>query len=291
MIPRSSDAGRPERGARSEGFGPDDVRFLELHEARAHAGPGRRVVDLGDAILLHDPTDGDPFVNRLSALRLPAEARAFDRRLTELLALFFGLGRVPHVWLPPAYPAPPDLARRLNGDGFVDLGGAYRMARRASSGSHLPVLSPARRRAGVALERLSAAGSDRARLLDGAARVMTEAFGTGADARPVLAAELDRDRTARTDVCVLRVDGEPVAAGRRFTADGATYLSSIATRPPSAGRGYGSLVTAALVRDGRRAGGSLIHLSVDARNARARRMYERLGFRVVGDLAVHLLLC
>ena len=47
------------------------MRFLDRHEAQAHAVGGREVRDLGDAILLHDRDDRDPFWNRLSGLRLP----------------------------------------------------------------------------------------------------------------------------------------------------------------------------------------------------------------------------
>jgi len=46
----------------------------------------------GDASL-----DPDPFWNRVSALRMPAEVDAFEARLAELLALFAGLDRRPHL--------------------------------------------------------------------------------------------------------------------------------------------------------------------------------------------------
>ena len=55
------------------------MRRLLVHEARVHAMPDRELRDLGDAILLHDPTDPEPFWNRLEALRWPDDPDAFDR--------------------------------------------------------------------------------------------------------------------------------------------------------------------------------------------------------------------
>ena len=70
---------------------------------------GREVRDLGDAVLLHDASDREPFWNRLAGVDWPTGAAAFDRRLTEALALFAGLDRIPHVWPMPGYDEPPDL--------------------------------------------------------------------------------------------------------------------------------------------------------------------------------------
>ena len=55
---------------------------------RVHAIPNRDLRDLGDAILLHDPVETEPFWNRIEAIHWPAEPDAFDRRLTEILVLF-----------------------------------------------------------------------------------------------------------------------------------------------------------------------------------------------------------
>ena len=52
---------------------PATMRRLILHETQVHAMPGRDVRDLGDAILLHDPIDPEPFWNRLAAIRWPAD--------------------------------------------------------------------------------------------------------------------------------------------------------------------------------------------------------------------------
>ena len=48
---------------------PATLRFLERHETIAHAGVGREIIDLGDALLLIDPADDEPFWNRAVSLR------------------------------------------------------------------------------------------------------------------------------------------------------------------------------------------------------------------------------
>ncbi|HYM84995.1 MAG TPA: hypothetical protein VEY67_12690, partial [Candidatus Dormibacteraeota bacterium] len=101
---------------------PGTMRFLALHEARAHAMDGRIVSDLGDVVLLHDPRDDDPFWNRLSAVRLPEDPEAFARRLEELVEMFATLGRQPHVWAAPLHDTPADLPARLEARGFVGVG-------------------------------------------------------------------------------------------------------------------------------------------------------------------------
>lgn len=259
------------------------LRAFELHEATAHAHGEREVRDLGDAILLTDPLEADPFLNRLSGLRLPSDAAACDARLAELYALFAGLGRRPHVWTWSGVSTPADLERRLIGDGFIELGGAFLMA---LDGQPAPAPLPP----GVRLERASTAGERARDVLDGAARVMVEAFGVVAGSAEHIAADLSRASGPARDVCVAWVGDEPVAAGRRYTGRGMTHLSSIATRPAWWGRGLGAAVTAALTADGQRAGGTLVHLGVEAQNARARRLYERLGFVAIGERIADLLL-
>ena len=274
---------------RLHGFTPETVRALELHEASAHVRGSRRVDDLGDAILLHDVANRDPFVNRVSGLRLAADADFFDRRLAELLALFSGLGRRAHAWLSPAFGTPEDIAERLATDGFVDVGGTYAMVRvrpaRADAAAGRPGPSGAR------VERLANAGPGRAAFVEAAAMVLLDAFGADTDTSERVADDLDRSAAPGSDVCLVRAaDGEPVAAGRRFTADGATYISSIGTRPAYCDRGYASVATAALIADGIAAGGPLVHLGVECENERAQRVYQRLGFEIIGGRQADLLL-
>jgi hypothetical protein len=97
------------------------MRRLLLHEAQIHATPGRDLRDLGDAILLHDPTDPEPFWNRLAAIRWPAEPDAFDRRLTEVVVMFATLARQPHIWPAPAHDTPGGPGRPPRANGFRDM--------------------------------------------------------------------------------------------------------------------------------------------------------------------------
>src|SRR6266576_3295218 len=100
---------------------PATMRLL-LHEAQVHSVPGRDLRDLGDAILLSDPAEREPFWNRVEAVRWPDEPGAFDRRLTETLVLFGSIGRQPHIWASPLHDAPGDLVERLVANGFRDVG-------------------------------------------------------------------------------------------------------------------------------------------------------------------------
>ena len=267
-------------GAPWYGLDEGAMRVVELHEARAHEHPGRRVADLGDAILLHDPGDPEPFLNRLSGLRLPDDPSAFDQRLGDLIRLFGTIGRRPHLWLGAGFNTPADLPSRLRRAGFREVGATFLMVLHGGprAGDAAPTSGTAQ------VERVQRhSGFERRRLLEQAADVLIEAFDATAADRRVLGRELDPDD--RSDLCVLLLDGVAVAAGRRYTADGLTYLSSIGTRSGWSGRGYGSTVTRALVADARGESDGLIHLAVDASNARARSVYERIGFVVVGDRA------
>ena len=108
-------------------FDPDLAHRLVLHEARAQQTPSRELRDLGDGWLFHDPSDAEPFWNRLIAPRWPRETGAFDRRLDEVITLFATLARLPHVRPLPLGCEPPDLAARLHAAGFESMGADRRM--------------------------------------------------------------------------------------------------------------------------------------------------------------------
>jgi ribosomal protein S18 acetylase RimI-like enzyme len=255
---------------------------LERHETSSHAIPSREVRDLGDAVVLHDPLDADPFWNRAAAVRWPADAAAFDRRLAEAMTLFGLLGRLPHVWPSPVHAGPPDLVSRLEANGFADVGGG-----------HVMVLADPARAAGVteseaevgvslrAIRRLSDAGP---RDLADAGAVLAAAFGAPATRGPELAADLAATADdPRIVLVVARVHGTAAAVAKATTFDGLTYLSSIGTLPGFRGRGLGGLVTRhALTAAGAQAPGSA-YLGVFSGNATAIALYERLGFASVGE--------
>ena len=272
------------------GVDADVLRFLERHEARVHALPGREVRDLGDAILLHDPLDREPFWNRVNAIHWPDDARAFDRRLGETIALFATLDRIPHVWPRNAFNEPDDIVDRLLAHGFADVGGSNLMLLAdADPSSYL-----ARRRLppGVTLERLhGVTGDERIRAAAGIAHVLVESFDVEPDRRAAI--ELETEAMfdlADLHACLIRVDGEPAAAAKRATFDGATYLSSIGTRVAYRGRGLGELATAAVTADSVAEGCRWTYLGVFAGNDVAIRLYERLGFVRLGPPAPDLLL-
>ena len=278
------------RGAgvtRSVDLDPATMRALALHEARAHSIGGRRVMDLGDAILLHDPRDEEPFWNRLSAIRLPEDPVAFVRRLDVLIAMFAGLGRQPHIWAAPMHDTPADLPVRLEARGFIDLGRGLTMILAEPTRAVVPPdLDPR-----IVLERYSRPAAGRERLAEEVAALLIAAFRVDPLARLGLATDLEASFDApELTLYVARVGGIPVAVAKRATFDGATYLSSIGTRPGWQGRGLGTLVTVAAVQDGLAEGTDITYLGVFDDNVRARALYERLGFVIVGEASGDFLL-
>jgi GNAT superfamily N-acetyltransferase len=95
-------------------------------------------------------------------------------------------------------------------------------------------------------------------------------------------------------------DGEPVGACwyRRFTREHPAYGFiaedvpglGLAVAPGARGRGIGRALLAAAVTAARREGHPALGSSVSERNSRARRLYETLGFEVVGREADSLTL-
>ena len=290
---------------------PELAHRLVLHEARAQATPARELRDLGDAWLVHDPGDPEPFWNRLIAPRLPLDPAAFERRLDELITLFATLDRVPHIRPLPIGGTPADIAGRLEARGFEAIGIDRRMvlssppdagslvrqltaeAEKALGGATISV----RRRDGS--QRTHRDGSnaehqlwaDRRRWAVDASLVLADSFGVDTDRRIALESDLlscvSRPGCA---VVLVSVDNVPAAIARRATTAEGSYLSSIGTRPAFRGRGLGALVTVLAMQDAMTAGGGLIHLGVEIDNVRAIRLYERLGFTILGEPAPDLLL-
>jgi ribosomal protein S18 acetylase RimI-like enzyme len=289
------------RRSRSHGFGgyrvivpididPATMQRLMLHEARVHAAPGRDVRDLGDAIMLHDPTDPEPFWNRLASIRWPTEPEDFDRRLTEILILFASLARQPHVWPSPVHDTPSDLVARLMANGFRDMGAGMLMAladpSRVDTATE-PALPPH-----VTLERAAGITGPGAQALAVAiVAVLADAFDVTEDRVPGVRSETVTSLgNPWFTHYLLRLEGRPAAVARAATFDGLTYLSSIGTTSWGRGRGFGRIVTAAAVRDALRAGSDWTHLGVFADNELAIRLYTGLGFDQVGGPGPDLLL-
>src|SRR4051812_14821172 len=192
-----------------DGIDADVLRFLEIHEARVHAIPGREVRDLGDAILLRDRIDREPFWNRVNAIRWPDAANAFDRRVAEILSLFAALDRIPHIWPRPAMNEPADLVARLRGHGFLDVGGGLVML--LVDGDRAIAAASDAVPAGVTVERLDDVGPDRrAHAAADLALVLTESFDVESDRRAAVELEtLAMFEHSEIHAVLVCVDGEP----------------------------------------------------------------------------------
>ncbi|SDT59890.1 GNAT family N-acetyltransferase [Jiangella sp. DSM 45060] len=89
------------------------------------------------------------------------------------------------------------------------------------------------------------------------------------------------DPNVRTWFGLRDASGTLVAcAAERDQRPGVWHLQAIATHPSHRGRGYGADVTAAVTRAALAAGAQAVTLGMYADNDVARRLYERLGFRV-----------
>jgi ribosomal protein S18 acetylase RimI-like enzyme len=270
------------------GLSQETLRSLEIHPARAVAIPGRGWRDLGDAVLLFSAGEKEPFFNRLTAVRWPDDPRAFDARLMDTNELFAALGRKPYVWAIPDLSTPRDLTARLAANGFVNQGGGFDMILVREPESRLVVPLPG----GAVLERWNCpSAQDRPSVTQALARVISESFHIPEARHSNLVAEIALTlQQPSFHAYLLRIDGEPVATGERYSFDGASYLSSIGTRPAWRGRGFGSLITLALTRDSVASGFDLVYLGVYADNTRAIRLYERLGFATLGSCSAEMLL-
>jgi ribosomal protein S18 acetylase RimI-like enzyme len=257
------------------------VRRLLRHEAQVHAIPGRELRDLGDSLLLHDPTDPEPFWNRLEAIDWPSEPAAFDQRLSEIRILFASIGRQPHLWLAPPHDEPADLEARLVANGFEDMGKGLLMIARDDDRvqSRLAALAatpgadaPIERRSGIV-------GHAAAQVADDIVTVLFDAFAVAEARRASIVAETMASLgDPRFMHYLVRRDGEAVAVARSATFDGLSYLSSIGTVERARGLGLGRIVTASALKDALDAGCEWVHLGVFADNATAIALYERLGF-------------
>jgi ribosomal protein S18 acetylase RimI-like enzyme len=290
MAARRRDAAPAQTGppAGVRELTPSDVRWLAWHEAGAHALTGREVRDLGDAWMLYDETDREPFWNRIAGLAWPSEPNAFDRRLTEMFALFASLDRIPHVWASPAYDEPADLTERLVANGFVDHGGGMLLLLDPERGPGPIPAQPT----GVTIERVHRrTGRDAIAAAEAMSAVLVTSFAVEVERR--VAIELEAVQGLTTDAyhaIIVRVDGQPAAVARRTTFAGASYLSSIGTDPAFRGRGLGRLVTAVACADALADGSRFTYLGVFEDNAVARRLYAELGFDEIGGVGPDLLL-
>ena len=259
------------------------IRRLLRHEAQVHAIPGRELRNLGDSLLLYDPTDPEPFWNRLEGITWPIEPTAFDQRLSEIRILFASIGRQPHIWLAPPHDEPADLEARLAVNGFEDMGkGLLMVAREDDRARGAVAATPG---GDAAVERRSGIVGHAAGLVaDEIVTVLFDAFAVPEARRANIVAETMASLgDPRFRHYLVRRDGEAVAVARSATFDGLTYLSSIGTVERARGLGFGRLVTANALEDALDAGSEWVHLGVFADNPTAIALYERLGFAAAMD--------
>lgn len=301
--PRSLPYGSPVGGVRI--FDSDLARRLVVHEARAQQTPARELRDLGDGWLFHDPSDAEPFWNRLIAPVWPSETDRFERRLDEVITLFATIDRIPHIRPLPVGGTPGDLAARLAVAGFETLGADRRMVLVDGPMAEAKVAAAQARvdaefgRGSVTVTSREARADDgsdsrwpeRRRWAVDASLVLADAFGVDVDRRVALENDLlacvSRPGCA---VLLVSVDGVPAAIARRATTSDGSYLSSIGTRQAFRRRGLAALATALAVRESLDAGSDVVHLAVEVDNQAAVHLYETLGFAIVGEPTPDLLL-
>ncbi|MGD0861737.1 MAG: GNAT family N-acetyltransferase [Candidatus Limnocylindrales bacterium] len=269
------------------GLDSQTLRFLEAHQARAVSIPGRSWRDLGDAVMLFSAIEKEPFFNRLVAVRWPSDPDAFDARLRQACDLFAALERRPYIWAIPGLSEPHDLSARLAVNGFVDQGGGFDMVLVRDPGP-----SAHRLPAGAAVEHWNrSTAEDIPARAESLATVIAESFEIPAARHANLVREIALTLAGPDfHAYVVIMDGRPIATGQRYTFDGASYLSSIGTRPGWRGRGLGEHITRILAADSLASGVELIYLGVYADNGLAMRLYERLGFASLGGRSADMLL-
>ena len=259
------------------------IRRLLRHEAQVHAIPGRELRDLGDALLLHDPADPEPFWNRVEAITWPSEPTAFDQRLSEMRILFASMGRQPHIWLAPPHDEPADLEARLTANGFEDMGKGLLMIARDDDRVR-GALAAVPGDDGAAERRSGIVGHAAALVADVIVTVLFDAFAVAEARRANIVAETMASLgDPRFTHYLVRRDGQAVAVARSATFDGLSYLSSIGTVERARGLGFGRLVTSSALTDALDVGSEWVHLGVFADNPTAIAMYERLGFVAAMD--------
>ena len=131
-------------------------------------------------------------------------------------------------------------------------------------------------------ERVVVAPPDRSLIADWIQAFSAEAIGDGATRE---AAEMLVDRHLRdASMWVWRVDGEPVACA---AAVGRTphgiRVNAVYTPPEHRRHGYASALVGSITRELLETGRDFVFLYADARNPTANGIYQRIGYRQIGE--------
>lgn len=91
------------------------------------------------------------------------------------------------------------------------------------------------------------------------------------------------------DMRIITSDGADVGVTTFFGQEGAYVMGLIILRPEYSGRGIGTAVIGGYIAEARAAGKKL--LTKTYKHNPARRLYERLGFKVYDEDETHVYLC
>lgn len=259
---------------------PDVVRALEANLARFvlqhSASPGVTAHD--DETLAWVLTGiAEPFYNAVVRTRLaPAEA---DAAIARLLAMFRRRS-VPALWWVLPSSEPVDLGDRLEAQGMTYRGDGPGMAADLAA---LPELVPLP--SGFAVERVS----DVVSLMEWV-RTNEEAYGAASqpvDLRYVqLESVLGFEKERPYQRYLGRMNGLPVATSALFLGAGVAGLYGVASLPAVRGRGVGSALSLAALRDARALG---CRVAVLESSPLGYSVYQRLGFHEICRLRSYLL--
>ena len=178
----------------------------------AHAIPSRVVRDLGDALVLHDPRDPDPFWNRMVSVRWPASPRRVrstprrggdDVRPRRAAAAHLAVARAQRARRT-SWPA-------SSPTGSADVGGGHVMV--LTEPASCPPLAAGELAAGVTVAGICRATDAMDGDVDDIAAVLAESFGALPDRAGELAADLRPDARRPAD----RARADP---GRRGAGGG-----------------------------------------------------------------------
>jgi ribosomal protein S18 acetylase RimI-like enzyme len=260
---------RARRGAEDAApRGPDAAESAAIERAQA------RLVELGgaaraedpdlDATLLEWPGRGPAF-NHATCLRWSEEDWVY--RAARVAARFKARGEAPCLVVSDGLATPGDLADRLRGDGWLEIGHELVMwTRRAAAVPHLE--------GAPRLEAVTAARATEYEAVE--RRIFGISEREAGDRRTALAASIDEGLLR---AYLVREGGEPVATARLLVEDGLAAVHGLGVVPELRRRGLGRYLTTIVTRAGLALGASLVWLSVDVENATARALYDGLDYR------------
>lgn len=243
-------------------------------EAEAIERAQARLVEIGGASRSEEPALGatllewpgrGPAFNHATCLRWSDED--WHDRAAGVASRLRNLGEVPCLVVSDSLTTPPDVAGRLQREGWLEIGHEVVMwTRRAAAVPHLEAV--------LRLEAVTSAHIDEYETVE--RRIFGIAERELADRRAALAAAID---AGVLRVYLVREKGVPVATARLLVEDGLAGVHGLGVAPEQRRRGLGRYLTTIVTRAGLALGASLVWLSVDDANGPARALYGGLDYR------------